>query len=313
MRRLLYAFLLAAVVAIVPMAARVEAEPAATLGVYEGPADAQGVRDFGTWLGREPDVIVDFVDHRAGWSAIENPSWLLDGYASLPDRRLVLSLPPFPTGEGASYGACASGSYNAHFVNLANLAVSKGRDDTVWRIAWEFNGTWMPWSAPTQSVEYAACFRQIVTAMRSVPGQAFQFDWCPNEGVPVDPASYPGDAYVDYVGSDAYAPGPRSGPTFDQMVADPDWGLQVQKDFAAAHGKKVSFPEWGLWNEDDPAYIDGMADWFESLGSMLGYQSYFNVAECSGCAANHQLSRPEFDASEAAYRARFSVAPASPD
>ena len=43
--------------------------------------------------------------------------------------------------------------------------------------------------------------------MRSVPGQTFLFEWCPNHGRhAMDPTeAYPGDDVVDVIGMDVYA------------------------------------------------------------------------------------------------------------
>ncbi len=58
--------------------------------------------------------------------------------------------------------------------------------------------TWYRWSVRTaaDAAHYAAVWRQIVTAMRSVPGQHLNFDWAPTIAVGgLNPAlSYPGDA-----------------------------------------------------------------------------------------------------------------------
>ena len=46
--------------------------------------------------------------------------------------------------------------------------------------------------------------------------------------------------------------------------------------FAAANGKPMSFPEWGLiggW-PDDPSYVDGMAQMFKD--DNFAFESYFD-------------------------------------
>ncbi len=50
---------------------------------------------------------------------------------------------------------------------------------------------------------------------------------------------------------------------FDDQVNEP-YGLQEQVDFAAAHGKAISYPEWGLFrNGDNPEYMRRMLDWID--------------------------------------------------
>ena len=69
--------------------------------------------------------------------------------------------------------------------------------------------TYFSWGVhKTTPAQYVTAFDDIVTAMRSVPGQHFLFDWCaaadetPTNGPYA--ASYPGDQYVDYIGTDQY-------------------------------------------------------------------------------------------------------------
>nr|WP_275404148.1 glycosyl hydrolase [Pseudonocardia acidicola] len=104
-------------------------------------------------------------------------------------------------------------------------------------------------------------WQRIVTTMRQVPGAAFRFDFAPSRGEDAVawPQCYPGDRYVDIIGMDTYDQDP--GTTFQDYIDQP-YGLKFQVEFAAAHGKPVSYPEWGLFRRgDDPAFIQGMHDW----------------------------------------------------
>lgn len=72
---------------------------------------------------------------------------------------------------------------------------------------------------------------------------------------------YPGDDVVDIIGMDSYDQPPAR--TFDEQVSEP-YGLQKQVDFAAEHGKPISFPEWGLFrNGDSPEYMRRMLEWID--------------------------------------------------
>src|SRR5690606_37461829 len=54
------------------------------------------------------------------------------------------------------------------------------------------------------------------------------------------------------------------GASFEDYVNEP-YGLRAHAEFAAEHGKPMSFPEWGLFrNSDNPEYIQGMHDWIMS-------------------------------------------------
>jgi hypothetical protein len=137
-----------------------------------------------------------------------------------------------------------------------------------------------------------ACFKQVVTSIRQTDPDV-KIDWNVNRGDGLksagggDPAQvYPGDGYVDYIGIDEYD---MWEPALTQKAWDTyhmggAYGIQHWINFAAAHGKKVSFPEWGLnhgdshHGNDNPFYIEKMWSLFNSLSSAneLAYEAYFD-------------------------------------
>ena len=58
---------------------------------------------------------------------------------------------------------------------------------------------------------------------------------------------YPGDGYVDVVGDDLYDIGGRAAWASAETLYD------------AHPSKPFAFPEWGLWNVDDPGFVEAMA------------------------------------------------------
>jgi hypothetical protein len=95
--------------------------------------------------------------------------------------------------------------------------------------------------------------------------------------------AYPGNNYVDIVGVDSYdfwPPTTTAGGWQSQLNGS--YGLQYWFNFASAHGKKFSVPEWGLQPTasdgagDDPAYISDMYNFFASNSGILAFESYFN-------------------------------------
>ena len=62
-------------------------------------------------------------------------------------------------------------------------------------------------------------------------------------------AYYPGDAYVDVVGNDLY-----------NIRGKAEWEAN-DRLYRAHPSKPYSFPEWGNWGVDDPAFIRKMAKW----------------------------------------------------
>jgi hypothetical protein len=174
---------------------------------------------------------------------------------------------------------------------MARNLVAGGLASAGLRLGWEFNATWYRWSVgtPAAAVSYAEAWRQIVTAMRSVPGANFSFDWALNrQSGGVDPTlSYPGDAYVSEIGMDVYdwnESGLSETPSnrWNDLV-NKGYGLAWQAKFASARRKPIAFPEWGLVSfvpnpalagGDDPSFIQHMFNWFKSHN--VAFEDYFN-------------------------------------
>ena len=135
--------------------------------------------------------------------------------------------------------------------------IETGHPDAILRIGWEFNGDWEPWAAEKDPSNYVAYFRRIVSLMRSVDGQHFKFEWCPNHRRHDIDASavYPGDDVVDIIGMDVYDEiwnSSQSNATarFDTYMNEP-FGLKWHQEFARTHGKPTAFSEWGTGTRPD--------------------------------------------------------------
>jgi hypothetical protein len=249
------------------------------LGDYAGGGNPSGIAEFGSITGTHPVLATDFLNGSSNWAVLDSASgigvWRYSGY------QLVLGVPMLPKHARSSLGRGARGAYNSYFVTLARNLVNDGEGHAFLRLGWEFNGTWFKWSVRSAAgaVEFAAYFRNIVNAMRSVPGQAFKFVWNPNGGGShgryYSPSlAYPGRAYVDYIGTDLYDESwvqpltPQNAWTGQLRAA---WGLNWLASFAAAQGKPIVFPEWGVAIRsdghglgDDPYFINEFASWITS-------------------------------------------------
>lgn len=260
------------------------------------------------WLGCAVDYVVDFPS-RDTWADIANPDYFLDAWEGM-SRRLVLSLAMLPDVEDADHEAGARGDYDDHFTELGRHLVARGMEDTVVRIGWEFNLKESRYYTD-DAVVFRAYWRRIVEAMRSVPGQQFQFTWNPDRGG-VDPlAYYPGDAYLDHIGVDIYdatgAPGtyPYPEPCDDacRLVRQREaWsgtfyggprGLRFWSAFAREHDKPLALPEWGLWSRPDrtgggpnPHFLQSMHDFISDPRNQVAYHAYF---EYDGDDGEHRL------------------------
>ena len=186
---------------------------------------------------------------------------------------------------------CAAGDFNTYAKQFASKMVQAGLGYTVILLGHEMNGNWYNDSLGTTVAEWQQweqCFAEEVTAMRSVPGAHFLFDWCVNANYRDIPLAdfYPGNAYVDIIGIDFYdgssVPLPASGTArWNALVAEP-LGLDTVEAFAAAHAKPLSIPEWGTstapqpaGDDDDGAYVQDMAVFIASHD--VAYQAWFNA------------------------------------
>jgi hypothetical protein len=281
---ILLAACLAAAFAAAPARA---ASPAETVGVFRGAVNTTAVAGWEAWLGRPAHRVLDFLA-RESWEKIAAPSWWVDGWSrSAYKDRLVYSVPMLPD-TPSTLAEGATGAYDVHFERLARLLISRGQGDTTIRLGWEFNGDWYRWNAAVNPTAFVAYWRRIVNAMRRQPGAAFRFDWCPNlgKGRIAPERVYPGDAYVDYIGADVYDHGWWTDYQDPVMrwheLKNQTNGLRWQRDFARAHRKRMSFPEWGLvlradghGGGDNPYFVQKMHDWIAA--NDVAYHNYFEV------------------------------------
>jgi hypothetical protein len=273
---LMPALVIALLVGPLTSAARASTVP---LGDYSGADNPDAISHFASVTGAHFGLATDYLTRSSGWSGLSSANgisvWRASGY------QLVLGVPLLPSRTRGSLAKGARGLYNSYFVTLARNLVTDGEASAYVRLGWEFNGTWFKWRVRNarNAGQFAAYFRNAVTAMRSVPGEAFKFIWNPNAGsrTSYQPAAvYPGDAYVDYIGTDVYdsfwgSPFTQQAAWANQL-AQP-WGLDWLAGFAAQHNKPIGIPEWGVAYRadghglgDDPYFVDQFASWLSSHG-----------------------------------------------
>ncbi|MFF7307652.1 glycosyl hydrolase [Streptomyces sp. NPDC008137] len=284
------------------------AEEAPAFGVFLK-SDARGVARmplFSHWLGG--------TELRAGhtylpghrWRDIEGAPGFLDVWAhwrnKKADRMLVLNVPMQERNEeGVSDSEVrrllqrgAAGEFDHHFRTLAERLVELKVPDTVLVLGWEMNGTTYTHRCGPDPEAWKKYWNRIVTTMRSVPGQEFRFDFTPSRGRDAVPWTkcYPGDDTVDIIGMDSYDQ--PAGMSFEQQVKEP-YGLQDHVDFAKAHGKPISYPEWGLFrNGDNADYMRDMLAWMEEhkpLYNTLTDYCPHGVWQCGANPKSSQLYR----------------------
>lgn len=187
----------------------------------------------------------------------------------------------------SNFVAVAAGDYNSKFYDLGKLLVKDGLSHTIIEPGREMNGSWYEWSEqrapPSEADAYILAWRQIVTTMRSVPGQHFKFLWTVFMADASVAEAWPGSAYVDYIGTDIFDwyGGPKSTyphtasgaldheARWQQMLTAEPGGLNWTAAFSRATGKPIIIPEWGLdfhtfGGQDDPMFITNMMAWMKA-------------------------------------------------
>ena len=185
--------------------------------------------------------------------------------------------------------------------------------------------------------------RRAVAAMRAAEGQRFLFCWNPA----MEPhwnydieAAWPGDDAVDIIGLDVYDqswmpetyPIPQDATPAERLARqtrawerktanEKAFGLPWWPAFARRHGgKPLAICEWGVCiredghgGEDDPLFIERMADFIHNPSNNVLFHCYFDVGAPDG---DHLLipdgkNKTRFPLSSAAFHRRF-AAPGSP-
>ncbi|MER5749844.1 glycosyl hydrolase [Streptomyces sp. NPDC002088] len=283
----------------------VPAERAPAFGAFLS-SDASGVARMALlsrWLGGAELRVGHTYLPGERWRDIEGAPGFLDAWAhwrnEKADRMLVLNVPMQERNEeGVSDGDVgqllrqgAAGEFDHHFRALAERLVQLKVPDTILVLGWEMNGTTYTHRCGPDPRAWKAYWNRIVTTMRSVPGQKFRFDFTPSRGLDNIPWTqcYPGDDTVDIIGMDSYDQ--PAGLSFDQQLREP-YGLQAHLEFARAHGKPISYPEWGLFrNGDNAEYMRRMLAWIDEHRPLYNTLTDYCPHGVWQCDANPRSSR----------------------
>ena len=178
---------------------------------------------FTSSLGVSPkflDVYIDQSQPVNQW--VGNSEWNASSFAASPDARNttpVIALPLNSTAAGAlspdqSFQAFASGQYDSVITGIVQAWASEGFKNLVFRPGWEMNlpgVTYAGDSAASQS-DWVAAFKHVYTELHTAAAAAgvnVQVVWNPSttnySNAEATTNLYPGNAYVDVIGADAYA------------------------------------------------------------------------------------------------------------
>ncbi|MEJ5231642.1 MAG: glycosyl hydrolase [Geminicoccaceae bacterium] len=214
-------------------------------------------------------------------------------------RVLAISTPLLTNESKGQFDACARGSFDWVWRQVATALTRNNVPDTIIRLGAEANGTWTPYSINGNYAGFKACFRRAVEVMRSVQPR-LRFEWSMNRSVyssklnTLVTQAYPGNDVVDIIGLSFYDHWPAA---TSQSVWNTSFKpeLDFWTRFARENGKKLAFGEWGLGDKrggafDNPLYITNMNAFFNANRDIIAYESYFN---CSGSLGTSYLVYPE--------------------
>ena len=250
--------------------------------------DAGNVAQFDTELGiSQPAILGSYVAENGQLSSVLQAGSAYSGTAPMVSWSIDFTQ------------NITDGSMDAYLKEQAAEVVDYGKPVFL-RPDWEMDGSWYPdWSPPKVSAaRYVADWRYIVRLFRAAGAGNAAFVWCPNVGEPIGSAAqdwYPGDAYVDWVGTDVY-PRQSAGTSF---VTEAD-GLDQLAAFAQQHGKPMMLAEWGVTSPDpdDGWLFDLVFQWAAEYPETVKALVYFDYV---GAKGDHLLVDHPNGAAEFAY------------
>ncbi|TNM67597.1 hypothetical protein FHN55_09065 [Streptomyces sp. NP160] len=266
-------------------------------------ASGDGAADgaLGEWRGDPVDIVGTWAD--VGDNQTQLYSIAPGG--EVADFDGAIDIAPGGLLEGDTWAAAADGAYDDRWrESLTRMAeLRQGRGTTYVRPFHEFNlGGWN-WSvSPGDAEDFKAAWARY----RAIQQEAFpdaQLVYGVNvtsSGTDLDwRTTWPGSDQADVLGVDTYNGWPTitSADEFDaQLDARGDdgipVGLQAYSEQAEQWGVPLAVPEWSgrAGMGDEPAYVEGMVDWFDANAGdgpgQLAYEILFNAPQDDG---NFQL------------------------
>ncbi len=234
------------------------------------------------WVSRPTGGMIAFIEASswAGLVSVAEEQAATQGAMKRPIRWAV-GMPS----SGVSLSDVASGAGDSYYASVASamLEATPDADHIDMRLFWEMNlypaSSYYAWSAftaaPALIPDYITAFQRVVGVFRAQSSK-FRIHWTPNSwfGSSDPELAWPGDAYVDVIGMDAYLikrldVDPNSGTTIEAKikgVVDYKFtgggrSLDWVKTFAAAHNKLVALDEFGVNLDGAEYWISRIAAW----------------------------------------------------
>jgi hypothetical protein len=190
------------------------------------------------------------------------------------DRMNLITWEPWNPGDGAvqpayTLDAITAGNHDAHIANWAQGVRAFGHAVFL-RFAHEMNGNWYPWGTKggnngNTAQDYIDAWRHVWLAFEAQGVDNVTWVWCPNRpftGSTVISSLYPGDAYVDWLGLDAYNQGTENGSSWLSVLTTFEQGLSELR--AVNSVKPLMICETGCSEQGG-----SKSAWFDSLFASL--------------------------------------------
>ena len=174
------------------------------------------------------DAFVDFTQDPSQWAS--NASWTAWSWAQTGSAYVgpgsgitpVVGVPLASNAGGwgnvdTFYQQIISGQYDSDYKGIVDAWANQGYKTVQFRLGYEFDGNFMPWSpgnssSPTANADFVAAFQHVANLVHSqsaADGITGQVVWNPadiNWSATAPAALYPGNQYVDIISTDAYSP-----------------------------------------------------------------------------------------------------------
>ena len=218
------------------------------------------------------------------------------------------TIPLVSWGVDFTHNAILNGTEDAYIRAQAKALAAYGKPVFV-RLNWEMNGNWYPqWDGTAVNpAVYVESWRYIREYFWLEGAYNVSFVWCPNVGDPTGSAAYdwyPGNAYVDWVGLDAY---PQSHLAAQGLLTGDD-GLSSMAEQAAAHSKPLMLAEWApsTPSPDVGSPFDEIFQWALRYPDTVKALVYFNYgsSRVDHFLVDHPVGATEYRKLIAKYRDR---------
>jgi hypothetical protein len=140
------------------------------------------------------------------------------------------AMPQYTMAPDDSDANVLNGKYDSYLRTWAAAARAWGHPFLL-RFAWEMNGNWYPWGYEggnngNSPAIYAAMWKHVHDIFTAAGATNVRWVWCVNNS-PFSTDSFPGDAYVDYVGMDGYNYGTINGHAWESFDSVFSWAYNA--------------------------------------------------------------------------------------